>query len=322
MNMLISVIVPAYNVSRYIEDCIKSILGQTYNRWELIIVNDGSTDNTAALVADFVQNDARIQLINQENAGVSAARNTGLMAAKGQCVVFLDGDDLWEPEFLAETVAAKEKSNADVVYCGYNRLYSNGYMRKYRYKYPSGSLIIPPPQEPVRFHIGAMLIERELFHRYNITFTVGCLVGQDWELIAKVLAVSTIQSVPRNLMIYRQRKGSTLHTSWNWRRHIHALKGYQRAIDFMSEKLAGATNLNAILAHHHRKLGYQTVKFLWRMVKAGAHQEVLQLMADGDLSKNIGYVQRHSLSVVDSLKYKVVLSKNKVYWNVLRYFAK
>ena len=319
---MISVIVPVYNVGLYIEDCIKSILAQTYNDWELIIVNDGSTDNTVDLVAEFIKIDKRISLINQKNAGVSAARNTGLLAAQGQCVAFLDGDDFWEPQFLTETVAAKEKSKADVVYCGFNRLYSNGYIRKYRYNYPSGDLIIPPSQEPVRFIICTLLIDRELLFKHNINFTVGCSVGEDWEIIAKILTVATVQSVPMNLMIYRQRKGSALNAMWNWQNHIHGLRAYKRAIDFMSEKLCASSRTNAILAHHNQKLGYQTFKFLWRMVKAGAHTEALQLMAESDLSKNLEYIQVNTLSVVDSLKYRVVLSKNTTSWNALRYFCK
>jgi len=322
MSIMVSVIVPAYNVGLYIEDCIKSILAQTYNDWELIIVNDGSTDNTVELVSKFIQADSRISFIHQQNAGVSAARNTGLCAAQGEWVAFLDGDDMWEPEFLAETVAAKEKSKAGVVYCGYNRLYSNGFVREYRFNYPSGVLILPRSQEPVRFHIGAMLFKRELLLKHNITFATGCLVGEDWEVMAKVLAVATVQSVPLNLMIYRQRKGSALNATWNWQKHIHVLHGYKRAIEFMSEKLSGSSNVDEILAHHHQRLGHRTFKFLWRMVKAGAHQEALQLMSEGELSKNLGYIQKNTLSVIDSLKYRMVVSKNTAYWNILKYFCK
>lgn len=318
MKILVSVVIPAYNVGLYLADCLKSIQHQSYKEWEAIIVNDGSIDDTAEIAALFAKEDARIKLISQKNAGVSAARNTGLRAAQGQYVTFLDGDDLWETEFLAETTAAVLRTGADVAYSGYNRLYSNGYQRKYRYKYPSGYLIIPPIEEPVRFHIGAMLIDKELLNRHNIMFTEGCLVGQDWEMIAKVLTVAKVQSVPRNLMIYRQRKGSTLNSNWNWRRHIHALWGYKRAIDFMAKELVDNDKKVAILQYHKRKLGRQSYRFLWRMVKKGAHQEALKLLSDEEFSDSLRYVSFAQLGLMETLKYKIVAMQNRFIWEIVK----
>ena len=315
--MLISIVVPAYNVGRYIGECIESILKQTYSQWELILVNDGSTDDTLDIATQFTQSDSRIQLISQENAGVCAARNTGLFAANGQFIAFLDGDDMWKPEFLKEAVASIQHSNANMIYCGYDRLYENGYIRKYRYHYPSGEILIPPPQEPVRLHICAILFERELLLKHNITFMKGCLIGEDWEMIAKALTVSTVQSVKRNLMIYRQRKGSALHTRWDWQKRIHALEAYQRAIAFMKENLADNPAREAILTHHRRQLGYQTLRFFWRMIKAGAHQDALRLMADEKFRTDFAYVQADKLGFLDSLKYKILESKNISYWRAL-----
>jgi glycosyltransferase involved in cell wall biosynthesis len=99
---LVSVIVPAWNAARFIADTIRSVQQQTYTNWELIIVNDGSTDDTAKIIAGL--NDPRIQLINQANAGVSAARNHGISAAKGELIAFLDADDLFDPKNLEEKV--------------------------------------------------------------------------------------------------------------------------------------------------------------------------------------------------------------------------
>lgn len=136
-------------------------------------------------------------------------------------------------------------------------------------------------------------------------------------MIAKALTVSTVQSVKRNLMIYRQRKGSALHTRWNWQKRIHALEAYQRAIDFMEEKLADNPAREAILTHHRRQLGYQTLRFFWRMIKAGAHQDALRLMADEKFRTDFAYVQADKLGFLDSLKYKIVESKNISYWRAL-----
>jgi glycosyltransferase involved in cell wall biosynthesis len=99
---LVSVIIPAYNAASFIEETVQSVCRQTYQRWEIIIVNDGSTDGTAEIINSF--NDTRIVSINQENAGVAAARNKGLLHATGEFIVFFDADDLMSPHFLSVRV--------------------------------------------------------------------------------------------------------------------------------------------------------------------------------------------------------------------------
>jgi teichuronic acid biosynthesis glycosyltransferase TuaG len=104
---LVTIIMPAYNASRFVGEAIRSVIDQTYPRWELIIVNDGSTDDTEKIVGTF--SDLRIQYYSQSNQGVSAARNKGLMHMKGQYLCFLDGDDV----LPANSVEARLKPMTD-----------------------------------------------------------------------------------------------------------------------------------------------------------------------------------------------------------------
>ena len=97
---LISIIVPAYNASKYIEKCLNSILSQTYKNFEIIVVNDGSTDNTLDILKKCSEQSDKIKIVAQKNKGVSAARNNGLEHAKGQYIAFVDADDTLEQEFL------------------------------------------------------------------------------------------------------------------------------------------------------------------------------------------------------------------------------
>jgi glycosyltransferase involved in cell wall biosynthesis len=99
---LVSIIVPAYNAASFIEEALQSIYVQSYRSWELIVINDGSTDNTADLVKSF--KDRRVQCITQKNAGVATARNKGLFFSQGEFVVFFDADDMMTPDFLSERV--------------------------------------------------------------------------------------------------------------------------------------------------------------------------------------------------------------------------
>lgn len=116
-NPLVSVIIPNYNHARFLGGAVRSVLEQTYRPVEIIVVDDGSTDNSGEVAAGFGD---QIRYIYQTNAGLSAARNTGLRAAKGELIGVLDADDMYEPDFLATLVAALQADpEADGVYCGY-----------------------------------------------------------------------------------------------------------------------------------------------------------------------------------------------------------
>ncbi|HTI38125.1 MAG TPA: glycosyltransferase family 2 protein [Vicinamibacterales bacterium] len=101
----VSVIMPAYNVEQYLAASLESVRGQTFRDWEVVIVDDGSTDRTADIADDYAQRDPRIQVIHQMNGGLSAARNTAMRYARGDFFALLDSDDLWDPDFLAAQMA-------------------------------------------------------------------------------------------------------------------------------------------------------------------------------------------------------------------------
>ena len=110
---LASVIVPVYNVSPYLSECAASICGQTYSNLEIILVDDGSSDGSGALCDELAEKDPRVQVIHQENRGVSAARNAGLNAASGTYIYFVDGDDWVGETLVEETAAVMERGGYD-----------------------------------------------------------------------------------------------------------------------------------------------------------------------------------------------------------------
>jgi len=115
---LISIIVPAYNCAAHIDTCMRSILAQTYQVWELIVVNDGSTDDTADKLKTYEGN-RRINVVTTSNQGVSAARNLGLSYALGDFVTFVDSDDYIEPDYLSKLLATILKHSADIAQCSF-----------------------------------------------------------------------------------------------------------------------------------------------------------------------------------------------------------
>lgn len=120
---LVSVIMPSFNTERFIAEAIDSVVAQTVADWELIVVDDASTDATAAIAAGYQQRDSRIRLIAQQrNQGPASARNRGLDAARGELIAFIDSDDIWYPEKTAKQLAVMERRQADISCTAYERV--------------------------------------------------------------------------------------------------------------------------------------------------------------------------------------------------------
>ena len=118
----VSIIIPAYNVENYIEDCLESILNQTYTNIEVIIVNDGSTDGTLEKITPYADKDKRIIILNQENQGVSATRNNGIEIAKGEYFAFFDADDYIPQNAIELFVKESKETDAEIVVSNFIRI--------------------------------------------------------------------------------------------------------------------------------------------------------------------------------------------------------
>ncbi len=187
---LISVVIPLYNGVAYVRRSIPSVLGQTYSDFELIVVDDGSTDDGPEVVRTFT--DARVRLIRQENAGVSAARNRGVAEAQGTYVAFLDADDEWEPQFLdAIAHLSVAYPTAGIWATGYRRIFPTGpsveftlaesrsrttlQIDDYFRRLPGGSIV----------HASAVAIPVSVFRKLG-GFREDCHWGEDQEMWARI----------------------------------------------------------------------------------------------------------------------------------------
>jgi glycosyltransferase involved in cell wall biosynthesis len=203
---LVSIIMPTYNAEKFISKSIQSVLNQTYQNWELIVVNDGSKDNTSKVVESF--DDKRILLIKQKNSGVSKARNIGIKNAKGAYIAFLDSDDLWLKKKLEIQVNYMlNHPNIVLSYTYYNSFVGDDTVVKNKQLYP--------------FKINN-LNERLLVFNFIATLTVMVksdvlkdiggfdtqLFGpEDWDLWIKVSQKGNIGYINQNLALYREHDG-------------------------------------------------------------------------------------------------------------------
>ena len=145
MNPRVSIIIPVYNVKKYLPECLDSVLNQSYKNLEIILVDDGSTDGSEKIVDEYKKKDQRIVVVHQKNQGQSGARNTGVKKATGDFVSFIDGDDQIKPSFIKELIKSIEQ-NGSLAVCGmeYKRLKENSvknvYINKLRPKKRKESL--------------------------------------------------------------------------------------------------------------------------------------------------------------------------------------
>lgn len=122
MNQLVSIIMPCFNAASYIRESVESIRSQTFKEWELIIVDDCSKDSSIDIISSLVKEDERIKLIcHKKNAGVSAARNTGIAEARGEYIAFLDSDDIWKPEKLEKQLAFMKEKGCVLSYTDFQK---------------------------------------------------------------------------------------------------------------------------------------------------------------------------------------------------------
>lgn len=131
MEELVSVIVPVYNVEKYVGECIESLLGQSYKNIEIILVDDGSTDSSGRICDEYAGKDIRIKVIHKENGGLSDARNVGIDSATGAYYSFVDGDDFLAEDTVAQMISGLKKKKCDIAVCNMIRYFENGEMESF-----------------------------------------------------------------------------------------------------------------------------------------------------------------------------------------------
>lgn len=219
MDAKISIIIPVYNVELYLSRCIESVLCQTYKNFELILINDGSTDNSLKICKLYQERDNRIKLIDKCNEGVSSARNEGLNIAQGEYITFVDSDDYIHEKYLEKLLFVMNEKNCDMVYCSYKNVWDNDFaivsgtqsiktfkgIECFQGLYSSNpeNLIVP----------WGKLYKSTLFH--NLRYEVG-KIHEDEFMVHRILSkCNVVCYFDYTLYFYYQRKGSIMNSNFN-----------------------------------------------------------------------------------------------------------
>ena len=262
----VSIIVPVYNIENYIRVCVESILAQTYESFELILVDDGSKDNSGILCDEYAAIDSRVKVIHKENGGVSSARNTGLQQAKGKWIMYVDGDDWIEPDMIESLIEAAKATEADLVFGDYMKYgpYAGNH------KLPTWSTDKKDSMSRYIAYsmttIWGSIAKRSLYTEHSLKSPDGVSYCEDFHLIVRLCHFANkIVNVHRPFYHYRYRPTSIM-SNMNRKTEADEQWVYQDTIRFFKEQgvyedyrkvmswrvLKGAQELLLDPSEHHR----------------------------------------------------------------------
>lgn len=214
MGELISVIIPVYNVERYLPACLESVLNQDYKELEILLIDDGSPDESGRICDEYARKDDRIRVFHQKNTGAGGAKNTGLRAATGYYLTFLDGDDFLEPGSLSYMVRLMEELAADVVQCDLQHVYRNSVKplnsRHGIASYTATDYLVRFTKDWTCALMTDKLFKRKLFD--GIFFEEGNKIDDEYFTYQGVMNAAKVVTDDRIVYNYRQRASSVMQS--------------------------------------------------------------------------------------------------------------
>lgn len=238
--MRITIIVPCYNVEKYLADCIDSIRQQSFQDWEAICVDDGSPDGSGKILDDYARDDLRIRAIHQKNAGVSAARNAGINAAHGEWLYFLDGDDMLDEDALMRCVEAIERfPDAEAVH-GRVREFTEkpdcngGSIDVCGFRLKDISSFID--YETHEWGIWGFCFKRMAIGDVRFEESIRFGMGEDTVFVKRMIdKMKYVAEVDADFYWYRQRAGSAMHSAITAEKRSHLYNGYRLRMSIIAE---------------------------------------------------------------------------------------
>ena len=311
---LITVIVPVYNIEPYIKECLDSISAQTYRNIEILAVNDGSTDQSKAVMEVCAFEDERLSILDKPNGGLSDARNYGILYAKGEYICFIDGDDTIAPDYVELLVQAVQ-DDADIAVCDMEYVYEDGHR-----EFSSGgdfvSASVKEMPSLIRINNSACnkLYRTSLFR--DVLFPKGKLYEDLATVPIQIFRSAKVVKVNKPLYFYRQRSGSIQHKID--RRVFHIYDAIDRVREYAKAHDADAKVMEEIM-HMYIIFGLDiTTLKIKDMDRNGERKEMLaENMAyiherypdymDDPFVKNMGFKKRLIFTLLNQGHYRTVL---------------
>ena len=248
---LISIIVPVYNIEKYVGNCLESICRQTYTNLEIIVVNDGSTDSSEDIIRQWQKKDKRIVVVNQQNQGVSAARNTGLDYANGDYIGFVDSDDYIHPNMYTEMYQLARKSDCTMVMCAYSAVNPDGEFMVQKIADPESQIyseesFLDSMLDNIRNHQTFVCSWNKLYKKNlfdDLRYPVGKLHEDNWIIHILVYKAERIAFTDHVLYYYRQSSNSIMRSGFSIKR-FDDFDAQMNRISFLESRKASRELIN------------------------------------------------------------------------------
>lgn len=314
-----SVIVPVYNVEKYLSKCIDSILSQSFREFELILVDDGSTDNSGKICDEYLQRDSRVIVIHKTNTGVSSARNTGISAAKGRYITFVDSDDYLDKDFLSNAITKIEEENADLYISGIQmETYCNEVCVDTKSYTFSHNMVCDVCRLLVRENIDypticisgpcCKLYRRDIIIEKEILFDISISLGEDCIFNLDYLAsINKIYCDTEIFYYYRRENANSLYSRFNSEIFKINEKIINRKIELCEQV---GINEKYILALQHEFVNNVIGSIIHFYIHNASKTQKFTLFQDLSRHSLIKNTKKHSLSLKERtifalLKYKL-----------------
>lgn len=250
-NPKITLVVAIYNIEKYLRECVDSILAQTYDNFEVILVDDGSTDDSGSIADEYAKKDKRVRVVHQRNQGLSGARNRGIKEATAEYITFVDGDDYLDKQYLKKLWEKLSYNDADVAVCNFQRVPSLK-QESFNNKVMDGieaAVKLLTEQEDYQIVTWNKLYKKDLFKK--IKFPVGS-IHEDSLTTYKILAMAKIVVFDNTaLYFYREREGSIMNKVKIKERLDSKMKAAHEARKYfvVDAKLLAAAEISELLAY-------------------------------------------------------------------------
>lgn len=238
----ISIIIPVYNAEKYLDDCIRSLFGQTYNVWEIVLVDDGSTDGSGDMIDQYADKYKQIQAVHTENKGPAAARKKGIECSAGEYVMFVDADDRLDSRMLEFSVRKVQDTGADIVCLGHREVDEEG-RTKSESSQEFEDLDMTKTVQMMRHLHGtrfidsgpwAKLIRRSLFE--NIDFCENVTIGEDYFMVLQLLERAKRVVLCKAVLYNRCIRTTSISRSGYSERHRQAFEEYMKWRKYLLER--------------------------------------------------------------------------------------
>ncbi|MBD2779921.1 glycosyltransferase family 2 protein [Xenorhabdus szentirmaii] len=311
-DKLVSIIIPAYNAQDCISRAINSVLNQTYKNIEIIIINDGSSDKTIDICEGYAKNHKNINLISQENGGVSSARNKGIYLSTGYYICFLDSDDTYEPTFIEALLEKTELNDNDFSYCLFNKLHKNQTLESSK-PYQNPHNIILDFLNFDYFDICCLLIRNNFLKEKGITFDEKLPVGEDVLFILECICHGSYSYAPEYLYNYIYRSESIMNKEWAVNDYLVEIEAWEKINTKLSELYNKKDKLEVLKKIRVKVLSLQ-IQFMWKLLSSGMYKNL------NDYISKFSYEQDDLNLTKKPKKTKfrltLILSKNRFIWSI------